>query len=35
VSLVWDRTEKPPPNADGETPEKDDFRLLIGIGFEF
>jgi hypothetical protein len=35
VSLVWDRTEKPPPDASGETPEKDDFRLLIGIGFDF
>jgi hypothetical protein len=35
VSLVWDHTEKPPRSADGETPEKDDFRLLIGVGFDF
>ena len=35
VSLVWDRTQNPPPNAVGETPEQDDFRLMIGISFEF
>lgn len=35
VSLVWDRTARPPADASGETPEKDDFRLLIGIGFDF
>ena len=35
VSLVWDRTQNPPPNAAGETPEKDDYRLLVGIGFDF
>ena len=35
VSLVWDRTENPPPGADGATPEQDDFRLLVSVGFEF
>ena len=35
VSLVWDRTARPPPGADGVTPEKDDFRLLIGVGYDF
>jgi hypothetical protein len=35
VSLVWDRTESPPRDAFGEIPEKDDFRLMVGIGFEF
>ena len=35
VSLVWDRTEQPPPDSSGETPEKDDFRLMIGIGYDF
>jgi hypothetical protein len=35
VSLVWDRTEQPPPDSSGETPEKDDFRFMIGIGYDF
>jgi len=35
VSFVWDRTESPPPDALGEIPEKDDFRLMVGVGFEF
>ena len=35
VSFVWDRTENPPPSADGTTPKQDDFRLMVGVGFEF
>lgn len=35
VSLIWDRTEKPQPASDGTIPERDDFRLAVGIGFEF
>jgi hypothetical protein len=35
VSFVWDRTEDPPPGAGGIPPEQDDFRLLVGVGFEF
>lgn len=35
VSLVWDRTQKPPPNAAGETPERDDYRLIVGITYDF
>jgi hypothetical protein len=35
VSVVWDRTAKPPPDAQGDIPEKDDFRLMVGISFDF
>jgi len=35
VSVVWDRTESPPPDAQGNIPEKDDFRLMVGISFDF
>ncbi len=35
VSVVWDRTESPPPDAQGNFPEKDDFRLMVGISFDF
>ena len=35
VSFVWDRTQKPQARADGSVPEKDDFRLMVGVGFEF
>jgi len=35
ISFVWDRTQNPPPLADGTFPEQDDFRLLLGISYEF
>ena len=35
VSFVWDRVQKPPSNAEGETPERDDYRLIIGISYDF
>lgn len=35
VTFVWDRTGAPPPRADGTPIEKDDFRLMTGIGFDF
>ena len=35
VSLIWDRTDSPQPAADGTIPEKDDFRLTVGVGFDF
>ena len=35
ISFVWDRTQNPPPLADGSIPEQDDFRLLVGVGYEF
>lgn len=35
ITLVWDRTEHPPPLADGSVPEQNDFRLLVGLSYEF
>lgn len=35
VSFVWDRTAKPRPRADGTVPEKDDYRLIVGLGYDF
>jgi hypothetical protein len=34
-SFIWDRTDAPPPLADGSFAEKDDFRFITGIGFDF
>lgn len=35
VSVVWDRIARPQVRQDGSVPEKDDFRFLLGIGFEY
>jgi len=35
VSFIWDRIQKPQVRADGSVPEKDDYRLMMGLGFEF
>ena len=35
ISLVWDRVGDPETAGDGTTPEKDDFRLIIGFGIDF
>ena len=35
ISFVWDRTQDPPPLADGTLPERDDYRLLVGLSYEF
>ncbi len=35
ISFVWDRTQSPPPLANGDFPEQDDFRLLVGLSYEF
>jgi hypothetical protein len=35
LSFVWDRTERPRRDKDGDRPDSDDYRLLIGIGYEF
>lgn len=35
ISFIWDRTENPPPGEEGITPERDDFRLAVGVGFDF
>ena len=35
ISLVWDRVQNPQPESDGTEPKKDDFQLILGIGYEF
>jgi putative salt-induced outer membrane protein YdiY len=35
VSLVWDRVQRPRADADGIVPEQDDWRLIVGLGFDF
>ena len=35
VSFIWERTEKPQQGTDGTTPEQDDHRLLISVGYEY
>ena len=35
VSFIWDRIQKPQVRADGSVPEKDDYRFMLGLGFEF
>ena len=35
VSFVWDRIQKPEPRADGSVPEKDDYRLMVSLAYEF
>ena len=34
VSLVWDRTRQPVAEENGDIPEQDDFRFLIGLGYD-
>jgi hypothetical protein len=35
ISYVWDRVAQPKTDADGVTPEKDDFRLMVDFGLDF
>ncbi len=35
ISLIWDRFNNPLADASGSTPEKDDYRTVIGLGFDF
>ena len=35
ISLVWDRIQKPREAEDGTVPVQDDFRLTVGLTFEF
>ena len=35
VRFTWDRVNSPAANADGSTPEEDEYRLYVGIGYEF
>jgi len=35
LTLQWDRVAKPQPRSDGTVPDKDDFRLIVSIDYEF
>jgi hypothetical protein len=35
ISFVWDRIEDPQPASDGSVPEQNDFRLIVGLGWDF
>ena len=35
VSFAWDRTRRPVENADGLIPEQDDFKLLVGLRYDY
>jgi putative salt-induced outer membrane protein YdiY len=35
VSFVWDRVQRPRPEASGLVPKRDDYRLIFGVGFDF
>lgn len=35
LSLVWDRINEPRPNADGTVPKQDDYRVIVGVGYDF
>ena len=35
VSLIWDRIEDPQQRSNGTFPEQDDYRLMVGVGYEF
>ena len=34
-SFVWDRVQQPRADSSGVVPKKDDFRLILGLGFDF
>jgi len=34
ANFTWDRIENPVTNAEGVTPERDDYRLAFGIGVD-
>ncbi len=34
ITAVWDYIRKPVADANGNTPEKDDFRIMIGLGYD-
>lgn len=35
VTFVWDRNESPQQESDGSRPERNDFRLTVGLGWDF
>ncbi|HZM95266.1 MAG TPA: hypothetical protein VFB92_17680 [Vicinamibacterales bacterium] len=34
-SFVWDRVQEPRAESSGVVPEKDDHRLIVGMGFDY
>jgi putative salt-induced outer membrane protein YdiY len=35
LSFIWDRTQNPKPEANGNVPKQDDFRLVVALGVRF
>ncbi len=35
VSFIWDRTEKPQADKDGNTPEQDDYQIVVSLAYDF
>ena len=35
VTFVWDRVGLPRPDSDGDFPERDDYRLSVGVSWDF
>ncbi len=35
ITGIWDRLNRPERDSDGERPEEDDFKLMVGIGWKF
>ena len=35
VQFIWDRIQDPEPGTDGVIPERDDFRMSVGLGYSF
>lgn len=35
VSFIWDRNSQPATDADGNTPEPDDYRLTVGVTYTY
>jgi putative salt-induced outer membrane protein YdiY len=35
ISFVWDRVQQPRADSSGVVPKKDDYSLIIGLGFDF
>ena len=35
VGFIWDRINEPEPDAGGFAPEPDDFRIFVGLGWDF
>jgi putative salt-induced outer membrane protein YdiY len=33
-SFVWDRTEKPQPDSEGNVPDRDDFQMIVAVSYD-